>query len=113
MVLFPSYLRYKISGKNAGYPSLAQPGEQRVKNIVINRTLYFDNIINKSKDKAEQFVVMGAGLDTRCYGEFKNSNVNAHAQRSKDVEIQEQKSPLLLRPVSPASTQSKEADYAA
>ena len=75
MFLFPSYLRYKISGKNKGYPSMAKPGEEGVSKIVMNRTIYFDNIINKSKDKVEQFVVMGAGFDTRCYGDLKNSNL--------------------------------------
>lgn len=75
MILFPSYLRYKISGKNKGYPSFSKPGEEGIANIVINRTAYFDNIINKSKDKVEQFVIMGAGFDTRCYGDLKNSNL--------------------------------------
>lgn len=75
MILFPSYLRYKISGKNKGYPSISKLGEEGVSNIVMNRTIYFDNIINKSKDKVEQFVIMGAGFDTRCYGDLKNSNL--------------------------------------
>ena len=75
MFLLPSYLRYKISGKNKGYPSIAKPGEEGVLSLVMNRTIYFDNIINKSKDKVEQFVVMGAGFDTRCYGDIKNSHL--------------------------------------
>jgi len=41
----------------------------------MNRTIYFDNIINKSKDKVDQFVIMGAGFDTRCYGDLKNSHL--------------------------------------
>lgn len=75
MVLFPSYLRYKISGSNKGYPSISEPGEESVSNIVMNRSIYFDNIIDKSKDKVEQFVIMGAGFDTRCYGDPINSNL--------------------------------------
>jgi methyltransferase (TIGR00027 family) len=75
MFLFPSYLRYKISGKNVGYPSIAKPGEEGVLSLFMNRTIYFDNIINKSKDKVDQFVVMGAGFDTRCYGDLKNSHL--------------------------------------
>jgi len=75
LFLFPSYLRYKISGKNKGYPSFSKPGEEGLSNIVIYRTAYFDNIINKSKDKVEQFVVLGAGFDTRCYGDLTNSNL--------------------------------------
>lgn len=75
MILFPSYLRYKISGKNKGYPSISEPGKESVSNIVMNRTIYFDKIIDKSKDKVEQFVIMGAGFDTRCHGDLKNSNL--------------------------------------
>jgi methyltransferase (TIGR00027 family) len=75
MVLFPSYLRYKISGKNRGYPSFSEPGKEGVSNIVISRTVYFDNIINKLKDDVEQLVIMGAGFDTRCYGDLRNSNL--------------------------------------
>ena len=33
----------------------------------------FDHLISKSIDKTEQFIVMGAGFDTRCYGELKDS----------------------------------------
>lgn len=75
MFLYPSYLRYKISGENKGYPSISEPGKEGVANMVMNRSIYFDRIINKSKDKVEQFVVMGAGLDTRCYGDLINSNL--------------------------------------
>ena len=41
----------------------------------MNRSIYFDRIIDKSKDKVEQFVAMGAGLDTRCYADLINSNL--------------------------------------
>ncbi len=40
-------------------------------NVVSSRTIYFDHLISKSRDKAEQFVIMGAGFDTRCYGKLK------------------------------------------
>jgi methyltransferase (TIGR00027 family) len=76
MVLFPSYLRYKISKSNKGYPSISRPGEEGVSNLVINRSIYFDSIINKSKDEAEQFIVMGAGFDTRCYDDRININLS-------------------------------------
>jgi len=75
MALFPLYIQYKISGKNRFYPSIAKPGEEGITNIVLNRTIYFDNIIEKEKNNVEQFVVMGAGFDTRCYGDLKNSNL--------------------------------------
>lgn len=47
LALFPLYLQYKISGKNKFYPVVAKPGEEGIANIVINRTIYFDNIINQ------------------------------------------------------------------
>jgi len=75
LTLFPSYLRYKISGKNKLYPTIAEAGEEGLGNMVTNRTIYFDNIINKSKNEAEQLVIMGAGLDTRAYGDLKESNL--------------------------------------
>ena len=67
LVLYPLYLRYRISGEHWGYPTLAERGKEGIGHLVFNRTIYFDEIINKLKDQAEQFVVMGAGFDTRCY----------------------------------------------
>lgn len=75
LLLFPSYLRYKISGKNKGYPSIQEEGKESIVNVAITRTIHFDKLIDKSKDKVEQFVVMGAGYDTRCYGDLKNKNL--------------------------------------
>jgi hypothetical protein len=60
LALFPLYLRYKISGTHALFPTIAESGEESIANIVFNRSIYFDNIINQSKDQVEQFVVMGA-----------------------------------------------------
>ncbi|MEM7134270.1 MAG: class I SAM-dependent methyltransferase [Chloroflexota bacterium] len=71
LVLFPLYVYYKISGKNWLYPTVAERGAEGVANLIINRTLYFDEIINKVQYDVEQFVVMGAGFDTRCYGALK------------------------------------------
>lgn len=76
LLLFPLYLRNKISGKNKGYPFPERPGEEVVAKLIINRTVYFDNLIDKSKDNVEQFVVMGAGFDTRCYGELTKGTLN-------------------------------------
>lgn len=72
LFLFPLYLRYKISSKHAIFPTLAKPREEGIAQIVFNRTIYFDNIIKQAKDEVEQFVVMGAGFDTRCYGDLKH-----------------------------------------
>ncbi len=75
LFLYPLYLRYKISGEHWGYPTLAERGKEGVSHLIFNRTIYFDEIINKLKGRAEQFVVMGAGFDTRCYGLLKDSDL--------------------------------------
>lgn len=69
LLLFPSFLRYKI------HPSLAPEGKESIMNAIIARTFHIDKLINKSKDKVEQFVIMGAGYDTRCYGDLKRNKL--------------------------------------
>jgi methyltransferase (TIGR00027 family) len=69
MISFPSYLRYKIN------PELEEYGKESIVNVAIVRTLHFDKLIKNSKNKVEQFIVMGAGYDTRCYGDLKNNNL--------------------------------------
>lgn len=67
MLLFPSFIRYKI------YPVPAEEGKENISNLAIARTTHMDNIINKTKDTAEQFIIMGAGYDTRCYSDQLNN----------------------------------------
>jgi methyltransferase (TIGR00027 family) len=69
LVLFPQYLRYKIN------PSLEKEGMESILNVAAVRTFHFDKLIHKSIDKIEQFIVMGAGYDTRCYGFFGNKKI--------------------------------------
>ena len=73
-LLLPLYILYKISGK-IFYPVITPEGEEAIFNLVPNRTIYFDELINNRKDKAEQFVVLGAGFDTRCYELLKATNL--------------------------------------
>jgi methyltransferase (TIGR00027 family) len=75
LVLTPLYVYTRISGQNKWYPVIAEEGEEGVGNFIINRTVYFDSIIDKAKDQAEQFVLLGAGLDTRAYNDLKNSGL--------------------------------------
>jgi len=66
---FPTYIRYKIS------PAKFEPGKETfsVTSIPASRSVYFDRIIAKQKNNVEQFVVMGAGYDTRSFGDLKNN----------------------------------------
>ena len=44
-------------------------------NLVTSRTFYFDEPLNKSFKINSQFVVMGLGLDTRCYGSIAENDI--------------------------------------
>ncbi len=72
LALTPLYVYYRISGSTRWYPVIAEPGEEGIANLILNRTGYFDRIINNAKNDAEQFVLMGAGLDTRAYNDLKD-----------------------------------------
>lgn len=69
LLLFPSYLRHKIN------PELPKNDKVSVFNVVSARTVHFDDLINKSLNKVEQFVIMGAGYDTRAYGFIPNKSI--------------------------------------
>ena len=69
LVLFPGFLQYKI------HPAFPEKGKESLTNAVQARTFHIDKLIKESKDKVEQFVVMGAGYDTRCYGDLKQNNL--------------------------------------
>lgn len=75
LALFPLYVYSRISGSPRWYPVIAEAGEEGVANLVTNRTGYFDRIIDKTKEHAEQFVILGAGFDTRAYNDLKNSGL--------------------------------------
>ncbi len=66
--LFPLWVKYKISGRHAIYPRIPKPGSESMVDLVVARTLYFDSMIERNKERVEQFVVMGAGYDMRAYG---------------------------------------------
>lgn len=75
LVLFPLWLKYKISGKPFLYPKIPEPGAEGLSEFVVVRTLHFDRVIERVIDQIEQFVVMGAGYDTRAYGDFHRDGV--------------------------------------
>jgi methyltransferase (TIGR00027 family) len=75
LALFPLWLKYRISGKPFLYPRIPEPGAESIADMVVTRTLYFDRVIDRVIDEVEQFVVMGAGYDTRAYGDFGKEGV--------------------------------------
>lgn len=72
MALLPLYVLYRLSGKNMLYPRVPTQGDETIASFIISRTLYFDTLLDKHTDEAEQFVILGAGLDTRAYGPLKD-----------------------------------------
>jgi hypothetical protein len=75
LILFPLYIRYKIGGAYKGFPFTADEGKEGVLDVPVTRTIQMDKLINRSEAEAWQFVVMGAGYDTRCYGLLKHRNL--------------------------------------
>ncbi len=75
LVLFPVWVKYKISGNYFGYPRIPDEGAELVSDLVPARTLYFDRIIGRVIGDMEQFVLLGAGYDTRAYGESKREDL--------------------------------------
>ena len=75
LVLMPLWLKFKISGQLFLYPRIPEEGQESIADIVIARTLYFDRVIERLPGDVEQFVVLGAGYDTRAYGAFRNKGV--------------------------------------
>jgi methyltransferase (TIGR00027 family) len=75
LVLIPLWLKFKISGKLFLYPQVPEAGDEGLGELVVVRTLYFDRVIERVIGGVEQFVVMGAGYDTRAYGRFHREGV--------------------------------------
>ena len=66
-VLVPLWVKYKISGTLALYPRIPQEGDEALMDMITARTLYIDRILNRAASDMEQFVLIGAGYDSRAY----------------------------------------------
>lgn len=75
LVLFPLWVKYRMSGTYFGYPRVPEEGAEGIGDIVVARTLYFDRIIKRVVGDVEQFVLLGAGFDTRPYGTLKRQGL--------------------------------------
>ena len=79
LVLFPLWAKYKLSGDYLGYPRLPPPGgAETMADLVIARTVYFDRILGRVLPEVEQFVLLGAGYDTRAYGPLVREGVTLY-----------------------------------
>ena len=69
LFLFPLWVKHKLSGDYFAYPRLPPPdGAETMADLVVARTLYFDRILDRVLPGVEQFVLLGAGHDTRAHG---------------------------------------------
>jgi hypothetical protein len=75
LALFPLWLSRHIAGEPFLYPTLPAPEKAGIANLVPSRTMEFDALIAANAEDAAQFVVLGAGLDTRVYGPLKQSGL--------------------------------------
>jgi methyltransferase (TIGR00027 family) len=69
LVLFPLWVQSKIAGECVLYPRVPKPGDETIADLVPARTQYFDAVLSRRLADAEQFVLLGAGYDTRGMGE--------------------------------------------
>ena len=67
-------MKYKISGTFFAYPRVSEEGPESIGDVVA-RTPYFDRIIQRVAGDVEQFIVLGAGYDTRAYGDLKKQGI--------------------------------------
>lgn len=68
VALFPLWLVFRLTGRIILYPTIPDQRDAGFANLVPSRSVEFDALIAANKERAEQFVVLGAGLDSRCYG---------------------------------------------
>ena len=89
--LFPLWLKFKISGKHFLYPRVPDAGAEGLRDLIVSRTLYFDRVIERVIGEVEQFVVMGAGYDTRAYGGLQEKGVAIFEMDQASVQLQKKK----------------------
>lgn len=75
LALFPLMIAKIINGKPIFYPALPEDEKSGIANMVFSRSRRFDELLEGQADSAEQFVILGAGLDTRAYGPLKERNL--------------------------------------
>ena len=76
LTLLPLWVKYKISGGVALYPRVPALGAEAIVDLIVERTLYFDRVIERVVEQVDQLVVMGAGYDMGAYGKLQGKNLS-------------------------------------
>lgn len=93
LVLFPLWVKYKLSGVHFGYPRLPPAdGAENMGDIVVARTFYFDRILERVLPEVEQFVLLGAGYDVRAYGPLAPAGVACFELDRPEMQAQKRSS---------------------
>ncbi len=64
---FPFFVQYRLSGVCPPFVAPERRGYEAPFKVAMARTLLFDRLLQKWQGRVDQFVIMGAGYDTRCY----------------------------------------------
>ena len=75
LIFIPLWVKYKLSGAYFVYPRVPDEGREGLSDFLMARTLYIDRITRRAVGDMDQFVLLGAGYDTRAYGEFKRDGL--------------------------------------
>ena len=75
LVLWPLWVQARIAGQVKLYPRIPKAGDENIADMVAARTVHFDSVIARAIEHVDQFVLMGAGYDTRAYGDLAASEV--------------------------------------
>jgi methyltransferase (TIGR00027 family) len=76
LALFPLWAVRKLFNVQLIYPKIGAPEQTSLTNLVPSRTVLFDNLIRKNAQHFSQLVILGAGLDTRAYGDLKEQDLD-------------------------------------
>ena len=75
LVLWPLWVQARIAGQSLLYPRVPNAGDETIADMIAARTTHFDAIIARAIEEVDQFVLLGAGYDTRAYGGLVSSSV--------------------------------------
>lgn len=99
LALLPLLIAKIIAGRPILYPLLPEDETAGIASIVFSRSRRFDGLIADRATDVAQFVVLGAGLDARCYGPLANQGLvlfeldQAVVQRAKRAAVKRAKLP--------------------
>lgn len=93
LALFPLWVKWKIAGSVSLYPRDVAEGNEGLVDIITARTRYFDAVIQRQSNQVSQFVVLGAGYDTRSYGPLSDSETTVF--EVDQATVQEHKKAML------------------